>query len=115
MKKNAGIPPDKRKKTPIQDVFIANLKEFRKLRKISQLQLAEECGSSQTYIAEIEVGKKSPSLDMVERIAAALGVESWHLFKNEPKKSQKRVLSPSHKKEIAEKIHTAVAQIIEEY
>ena len=98
-----------------QELFIANLKEYRKLRRFSQLKLAEECGSSQTYIAEIEVGKKSPSLDMVERIAAALGVESWLLFRNEPMKVQKRALSPSQKKEIVEKIRAATIKIIGEY
>ncbi|MDR1307860.1 MAG: helix-turn-helix domain-containing protein [Treponema sp.] len=100
----------------LQELFVANLRDYRKLRNYSQLQLAEECGSSQTYIAELETGKKSPSLDMVERIAAALGIESWFLFRDEPSgKDEKRKLSHSEKKEITERIREAAARIIGGY
>ena len=65
-----------------QEVFIANLKNLRKNRKISQLKLANMCDSTQAYIAEIEVGKKFPSPTMIERIAAALNIESYYLFQS---------------------------------
>jgi transcriptional regulator with XRE-family HTH domain len=101
----------------IQEIFIINLKEYRKLRHFSQLQLAEKCDSSQTYIAEIEVGKKFPSLDMIERIAAALNIESFYLFRNEPVESDhiKKQLTPTQQQEIAYKIHTAAKKIISQY
>jgi transcriptional regulator with XRE-family HTH domain len=67
----------------IQDIFIANLKDYRKLRSLSQMRLAEKCGSSQQYIAQIEVGKQFPSVDMIEKIALALEIESHILFKIE--------------------------------
>jgi transcriptional regulator with XRE-family HTH domain len=104
----------------IQDIFIGNLKNYRKLRKLSQLKLAENCNSSQTYIAEIEVGKKFPSLDMIEKIAAALEIESYYLFQNTPLKTDivtltELRLAPSQKREIIGKIQGAVAKIIEGY
>ncbi|MDR1899521.1 MAG: helix-turn-helix domain-containing protein [Treponema sp.] len=101
----------------IQELFIVNLKDYRKLRKISQFQLAERCDSSQTYIAEIEVGKKFPSLDMIERIAAALNVESYFLFQNMPPETgtQERALSPVQRQEIADKIYSAVTKIVSHY
>jgi transcriptional regulator with XRE-family HTH domain len=100
----------------IQELFITNLKEYRKLRKFSQFQLAELCDSSQTYIAEIEVGKKFPSLAMIERIAAGLGLESYLLFRNEPiGENAKRKLTPLDKKEISEKLHAAAVKIISDY
>jgi len=68
----------------IQDLFISNLKAYRKLRGISQTQLAGLCDSSTGYMGEIECGKRFPSVAMIERIAQALEIESWHLFKNEP-------------------------------
>jgi transcriptional regulator with XRE-family HTH domain len=101
----------------IQELFIVNLKNYRKLRKISQFRLAELSNSSQTYIAEIEVGKKFPSLDMIERIALALNIESYYLFQNVPLKTDVReqVLTPAQRQEIAEKIHLAVKKIISQY
>jgi transcriptional regulator with XRE-family HTH domain len=101
----------------IQELFILNLKDYRKLRQISQLQLAEKCNSSQTYIAEIEVGKKFPSLEMIERIAEALGIESYHLFKNEPIQTgaKKRQLTPLQRQEISDQIYSAVLKIVSQY
>ncbi|GHV68293.1 hypothetical protein AGMMS49928_07410 [Spirochaetia bacterium] len=99
----------------LQKLFIANLKEYRKLRKISQLQLAEECESAQTYISELEMGKKSPSLLMVERIASALGIEAVNLFKDEAAPGSRKNLSHTQKQEMADRMHSALNKIIEDY
>ena len=42
---------------------------------ITQCELAEAVGLSRPYIASIESGRSNPSFDVVERIAAALGLE----------------------------------------
>jgi transcriptional regulator with XRE-family HTH domain len=64
----------------LREVFVANLKAFRKKAHVSQMKLAEFCGSSASYIGEIEIGRKFPSVEMIERIAAALHVEAYKLF-----------------------------------
>ena len=97
-----------------QELFIINLKDFRKSHKISQAKLAEKCESSQAYIAEIEVGKKFPSPDMIERIASALDIESYCLFQNN-NFPDVRILTPLHRQEIINKIHEATAKIINAY
>jgi len=97
-----------------QELFIMNLKDFRKLRKISQIKLAEMCVSSQAYIAEIEVGKKFPSPDMIEKIASALNVESYCLFQN-TQKAENRILTPLQRMEIANKIHDFTVKTINQY
>jgi transcriptional regulator with XRE-family HTH domain len=97
-----------------QELFIINLKDFRKSRKISQEKLAELCESSQTYIAEIEVGKKFPSPDMIERIASALEIESYCLFQNNAS-IDIRILTPLQKQEIINKIHEATTKVINHY
>ena len=51
------------------------------------MQLAEYCGISPGYITEIEVGKKFPSIGVIEKIASGLKVEPYILFKNYAKKS----------------------------
>jgi len=90
-----------------QELFITNLKDYRKSLKISQAKLAEMCESSQAYIAEIEVGKKFPSPDMIEKIALALNIESYCLFQNNVK-IDIRTLSPLQKQDIIEKITNVI-------
>ncbi|MDR1836741.1 MAG: helix-turn-helix domain-containing protein [Treponema sp.] len=97
-----------------QELFIINLKELRKNNKISQAKLANLCGSTQAYIAEIEVGKKFPSPDMIERIASALNIESYCLFQNKVF-SDNKLLTPLQRREMAELIYAAAAKIIEQY
>ncbi|NFK79022.1 helix-turn-helix transcriptional regulator [Clostridium botulinum] len=51
-----------------------NLKKIREEKNISQSKLAMLAGISKSYISELEAGKKTPSLDMLEKIAEALEV-----------------------------------------
>jgi transcriptional regulator with XRE-family HTH domain len=64
----------------LRKVFIENMKEFRKLEGISQMTLAARCDSSHNYIAEIEAGRRFPSVEKIEQIAAALRVDPYLLF-----------------------------------
>jgi len=64
----------------LKQIYINNMKEFRKKEGISQMKLAEYCNTSPTYIGEIEVGKKFPSMDMIEKIAAILRIKPYHFF-----------------------------------
>jgi transcriptional regulator with XRE-family HTH domain len=97
-----------------QELFIVNLKDFRKSFKFSQAKLAELCDSSQAYIAEIEVGKKFPSPDMIEKIASAFNIESYCLFQNNIT-ANIRVLTPLQKREIINKMHEVTTKIINNY
>jgi transcriptional regulator with XRE-family HTH domain len=71
----------------LKQTFIKNLKDFRKKEGLSQMQLAEYCGISPGYIAEIEIGKKFPSIGVIEKIAHILKVEPHLLFKSRTKNS----------------------------
>jgi len=103
----------------IQELFIVNLKAYRKLHRISQTKLADLCDSSTGYIGEIESGKRFPSINMIERIANALQIESWHLFKNEPITNSKDApfpkLSPTQKSEIKKLAGSALSKILDDF
>jgi transcriptional regulator with XRE-family HTH domain len=103
----------------IQELFIVNLKAYRKLHRISQTHLANLCDSSTGYIGEIESGKRFPSVKMIERIAGAFGIESWHLFKNEPVShtgsNHSARLVPSQKKEIMKMANSALSKILDSF
>mgnify|MGYP001640875347 CR=1 FL=1 len=64
----------------LRSIFIENLKAHRKERGFSQMKLAELCGTSTSYIGEIEIGKKFPSVEMIQQIAAALHIKPYRLF-----------------------------------
>ena len=51
------------------------------------MQLAEYCGISIGYIAEIEIGKKFPSICVIEKIADTLKIEPYLLFKSQGENS----------------------------
>jgi transcriptional regulator with XRE-family HTH domain len=67
----------------LRHLFVENLKFYRKKEGLSQMALAERCGASLGYIAEIEFGRKFPSVEMVEKIARSLKVEPYQFFKDE--------------------------------
>ncbi|MDR2510139.1 MAG: helix-turn-helix transcriptional regulator [Spirochaetaceae bacterium] len=67
----------------IQDVFITNMRKYRKLSGFTQEKLAELCDTEPAYIGQIETGRRCPSLEYAERIAGALGVSVWRLFYDE--------------------------------
>jgi transcriptional regulator with XRE-family HTH domain len=67
----------------LKSVFVHNLKAFREKEGISQMKLAEYCNTSPGYIGEIEIGRKFPSTELIEKIAYVLRVEPYLFFKNQ--------------------------------
>lgn len=61
-------------------VFGTNVKYYRQQIGFSQEAFAEKCGMHRTYISAIECFRRSISLENIQRIADALGVESYRLF-----------------------------------
>lgn len=55
------------------------VKYLRKIRGLTQQQLAEMTQLSQSYISAIEQGDKIPTLYTLDEIARVLGVESVEL------------------------------------
>lgn len=56
------------------------MKRRRGFLAISQMELAERAGISAGYVGEVEMGRKYPSPDILERIAAALEVRPYRLL-----------------------------------
>lgn len=61
-------------------VFGTNLRKFRESIGVSQEKFADMCGLHRTYISDIERFQRSISLNNVQKIADALGVETYKLF-----------------------------------
>lgn len=64
----------------LQEIFCNNIKHFRALKGLSQLDLAESAGIRQTTLSRIENGKVEPGLGSVEKIAKGLDISLSELF-----------------------------------
>ncbi|MDR0456746.1 MAG: helix-turn-helix transcriptional regulator [Treponema sp.] len=64
----------------MRDILAGNLKENRRKCGLSQVKLAEKAGISTQYIAMIELSRQFPTPEVLERIAAAFGIEAYELF-----------------------------------
>lgn len=59
------------------------LRKILEQRKLSVLALSKMAGITQANLSNIVNGKASPKLEILERIANALEVETWQLLKDE--------------------------------
>lgn len=66
--------------TPSREVFINNLRFFRKKCGLRQLDLALEIGKSSNYINSVENGKYFPSPETIDKISIALKIHPSELF-----------------------------------
>jgi len=95
--------------TNLRKVLAVNMKKRRYVLGLTQAKLAEKANTAPTYIAMIEIEKKFPSVEMMERIADALEIDIIELFSTKAlpedslKKLHKAVLL-DFKKIIAEKL-----------
>lgn len=68
-----------------------NLKKYRTAIGLSQEAFADRAGLHRTYISAIECGKRSIALDNVQKIADALGIDTYLLFIDNDSKNIKEV------------------------
>ena len=66
--------------TSLRALLAYNIRERRKTLNLSQGILADRISTSSHYISQIEQQNKFPSPEMLERIAAALEIDSPQLF-----------------------------------
>lgn len=60
------------------------LREARRRKRMTQDELAAKSGVDQTHISSIEIGRRSPSDDVRDRLAKALGMRPTQLRFSEP-------------------------------
>lgn len=75
------------------------ISQRRKLQGFTQTQLAQSVGITQAFLAEIEKGRKRPSLDVLEKLCDALGCSADYLLGIPPNRHHKtlreNVIPPS--------------------
>ncbi|EKD08190.1 MAG: helix-turn-helix transcriptional regulator [Limnospira sp. PMC 1291.21] len=64
-----------------RNIFAKRLKQIRKMRGLSQENLADIAGLHRTYVGSVERGERNVSIDNMERLAKALDVEITELLR----------------------------------
>lgn len=63
-----------------REILAINLKYYRYQRKMSQEKFAELLGSTLPYINQLENGRRKPTLELLDKYSAILGVTSAELI-----------------------------------
>jgi transcriptional regulator with XRE-family HTH domain len=66
----------------IKLTFGKRLRELRQAKGMTQESLAHEAGLDRTYVSSVERGERNISLENIQRLALALGVNIKDFFKD---------------------------------
>jgi transcriptional regulator with XRE-family HTH domain len=100
----------------LQMLLAENMKKQRKRLNYSQSKLAEITGLSKSYIGDIEVGKKFPSIDSIEKLGKALGMRPETLFYHETEQKRETTVQYSElMSELTATLQQEVERIIKKY
>ena len=64
----------------MSDVFGRKLRAFRKLKHLTQTELAKKIGVSVAIIGSLERGTRAPSKEIIERLTTVLNVHERELL-----------------------------------
>ncbi|MDR1249529.1 MAG: helix-turn-helix transcriptional regulator [Treponema sp.] len=106
--------------THFQELFIKNLRFFRKKEGISQLIFSEMIGISPNYLNAVENGKNFPSPEVIQTILDVLDIQPYQLFLEKPIGSgldvnQKSEIIVQELMGVREKLINEIDNIIKKY
>jgi len=95
--------------TNLRQLLGSNIKIYRNARGLSQSKLAEKVDTATNYISAIEAGRRFPSVEIIEKIALALKIDTPELF------STKNVHIFATKRELEEQIWLNIGKNVSNY
>jgi len=101
----------------IREILAANIKENRRKKGLTQEKLAEKANMSLHYLAILELARKFPSGEMLERLAKALEIEPYEFFTIAPSPQDeleqlRREIINDIKNAFGERIDQAIADVV---
>jgi len=103
---------EKNTDTYVRSLISKNLKRFRALQKISQLDLGLKAGLTHNFINDIENCKKGLSVKTIAKLCVALRIEPHELFLPENMTNNKTQIFLN---EINNSIYKAVQEVTSQY
>ena len=70
--------------TTLHETFCSQLIEWRKAKGLTQAALGKQMGVTQAYIAQLEAGRRTPTIDTVQSVANGLGISVENFLFLEP-------------------------------
>lgn len=61
-------------------IFATNVRKYRLEKNLSQEKLAEIADLHRTYISALERERRNISIDNIQKVADALGIDAYKLF-----------------------------------
>jgi transcriptional regulator with XRE-family HTH domain len=74
---------DDPRQAPHRKLLADNLRRLRAAVPISQEDLANSVSLSRSYLSAVERAEKAPTIDVLARLSAGLGVPMWRLLFDE--------------------------------
>lgn len=71
----------------IKKIFTSNIKKYRTLNGLTQMQLAEDADISVGFLCDLESGKKWGTLETMAKLAKALHIKPYQLLMSEEDKN----------------------------
>lgn len=59
-----------------------NIRKYRKMKNLTQKELGDLVGISNTYLSDMEIGRTNPSIKTLKRIAKGLEISFVELLKD---------------------------------
>ena len=87
------------------------IRQLRKEKGMTQGVFAEKIGVTPQYLSLVEINKKSPSTDLIEKMAKELGFPTYYLFF---KGMELEDVAPE-KREAYEKLSPAISGMLEQF
>jgi transcriptional regulator with XRE-family HTH domain len=91
------------------------MKRYREILSLSQMALAGRVGCSTTLIGNIEIKKRFPSAENLDRIAAALRVSTSDLFAETETASMKTIeVKQDLKSQLEKRILAVIGEVVDQ-
>lgn len=74
----------------IRAIFAENLRKYRKAANLSQEELAHIAEIERGYVSQLERRLNAPTIDMLAKLAKAIGVEPYQLLEPSSRKQLKQ-------------------------
>ena len=104
----------------LKAIFVQNLRKYRNHRGITQAKLAELCNKDTSYIGQIEIGARFPSMELIEKIAEALQIKPHLFFLDDAEEGMAQIpplvnangIPDSVKDELIKRLNAAVTKVV---